>query len=130
MSWGKAETLIEQRRAEMCRDPRSTIAALYGDLRRKDLRPRERTRLLGLLVAGYRHTANWDRAEAALAEALLTQVQDLGEHVVITRSGRPAGILLPVDEYDPCWRRSTSSRARRCRKPFATGSRKSPRATW
>ena len=31
---------------------------------------------------------------------LLTEVQDLGEHVMITRSGRPAGILLPVDEYE------------------------------
>ena len=31
---------------------------------------------------------------------LLTEVQDLGEHVVITRSGRPAGVLLPVDEYE------------------------------
>ncbi len=31
---------------------------------------------------------------------LLTEVQDLGEHVVITRSGRPAGVLLSVDEYE------------------------------
>lgn len=31
---------------------------------------------------------------------LLTEVEDLGEHVTITRSGRPAGVLLPVDEYE------------------------------
>ena len=31
---------------------------------------------------------------------LLAEVEELGEHVVITRSGRPAGVLLPVDEYE------------------------------
>ena len=31
---------------------------------------------------------------------LLSEAENLGEHVVITRSGRPAGVLLPVDEYE------------------------------
>lgn len=31
---------------------------------------------------------------------LLAEVEEQGEHVVITRSGRPAGILLPIDEYE------------------------------
>ncbi len=31
---------------------------------------------------------------------LLTETEELGEHVMITRSGRPAGVLLPVDEYE------------------------------
>lgn len=31
---------------------------------------------------------------------LLSDVTELGEQVVITRSGRPAGVLLAVDEYE------------------------------
>jgi antitoxin YefM len=31
---------------------------------------------------------------------LLSEVTELGERVVITRSGRPAGMLVSVDEYD------------------------------
>ena len=31
---------------------------------------------------------------------LLSEVEDLGERVVITRSGRPAGVLISVDEYE------------------------------
>lgn len=31
---------------------------------------------------------------------LLAQVEELGEQFVITRSGRPAGVLLSVDEYE------------------------------
>ena len=31
---------------------------------------------------------------------ILTEVEDLGEGVVVTRSGRPAGVILPVDEYE------------------------------
>jgi prevent-host-death family protein len=31
---------------------------------------------------------------------LLAQVEDLGEGVTITRSGRPAGVLLSIDEYE------------------------------
>ena len=31
---------------------------------------------------------------------LLSQVEELGEQVVITRSGRPAGVLLSVEEYE------------------------------
>lgn len=38
-------------------------------------------------------------AENQLAR-LLTETEELGEHVMITRSGRPAGVLLPVDEYE------------------------------
>lgn len=36
---------------------------------------------------------------AALAE-LLDEVADRREHVVVTRHGRPAAVLIPVDEYD------------------------------
>ena len=31
---------------------------------------------------------------------ILTEVQELGESVIVTRSGRPAGVILPVDEYE------------------------------
>ena len=31
---------------------------------------------------------------------LLDQVADRREHVVVTRHGRPAAVLIPVDEYD------------------------------
>lgn len=31
---------------------------------------------------------------------LLTEVTELGERVVITRSGRPAGMLLSIEEYE------------------------------
>ncbi len=31
---------------------------------------------------------------------LLAEVDRLGERVVITRSGRPAGVLISVDEYE------------------------------
>jgi prevent-host-death family protein len=38
-------------------------------------------------------------AKTHLAQ-LLSEVEDLGERVVITRSGRPAGVLISVDEYE------------------------------
>lgn len=31
---------------------------------------------------------------------VIDQVADLREHVVITRHGRPAAVLVPVDEYE------------------------------
>jgi antitoxin YefM len=31
---------------------------------------------------------------------LLDQVADLREHVVVTRHGRPAAVLIPIDEYE------------------------------
>jgi prevent-host-death family protein len=31
---------------------------------------------------------------------LLSRVEDVGEQFVITRSGRPAGVLLSVEEYE------------------------------
>lgn len=31
---------------------------------------------------------------------LLTEVEEMGEQVVITRSGRPVGVLVSVDEYE------------------------------
>jgi len=31
---------------------------------------------------------------------LLAEVAELGERVLITRSGRPAGVLISIDEYD------------------------------
>jgi prevent-host-death family protein len=31
---------------------------------------------------------------------LLQEIEELGERVVITRSGRPVGGLIPVDEYE------------------------------
>lgn len=32
--------------------------------------------------------------------AVIDRVADLREHIVITRRGRPAAVLIPVDEYD------------------------------
>jgi antitoxin YefM len=37
------------------------------------------------------------RAELA---GLLDDVADRREHVVVTRHGRPAAVLIPIDEYD------------------------------
>ena len=31
---------------------------------------------------------------------LLSRVEEVGEQFVITRSGRPAGVLMSVDEYE------------------------------
>ena len=31
---------------------------------------------------------------------ILSEVEDLGEAVIVTRSGKPAGVILPVDEYE------------------------------
>jgi antitoxin YefM len=31
---------------------------------------------------------------------IIDQVADLREHVVVTRRGRPAAVLVPVDEYE------------------------------
>lgn len=31
---------------------------------------------------------------------VIDQVADLREHVVVTRHGRPAAVLVPVDEYE------------------------------
>lgn len=31
---------------------------------------------------------------------ILAEVAEIGERVIITRSGRPAGVLLSIDEYD------------------------------
>ncbi len=44
-------------------------------------------------------TVPLSEAKAQLAR-LLKEVEQLGESVVITRSGRPAGVLLSVDEYE------------------------------
>ncbi|MBI4728179.1 MAG: type II toxin-antitoxin system Phd/YefM family antitoxin [Acidobacteria bacterium] len=37
------------------------------------------------------------RAELA---GLLDQVTDLREHVIVTRRGRPAAAIVPIDEYE------------------------------
>ena len=39
------------------------------------------------------------KAKTHLAR-LLAEVEEIGEEVVITRSGRPAGVLLSVSEYE------------------------------
>jgi prevent-host-death family protein len=39
------------------------------------------------------------QAKTHLAK-LLAEVEEIGEEVVITRSGRPAGVLLSVSEYE------------------------------
>jgi prevent-host-death family protein len=44
-------------------------------------------------------TVPLSHAKAKLTK-LLTQVEELGEEVVITRSGRPAGVLLSFEEYE------------------------------
>ena len=38
-------------------------------------------------------------AKARLTK-LLAEVEELGEEVVITRSGKPAGVLMPFKEYE------------------------------
>ena len=44
-------------------------------------------------------TVTITEAKAHLTQ-LLRDVQELGEQIVITRSGRPAGVLVSADEYD------------------------------
>lgn len=44
-------------------------------------------------------TVSLSEAKAQLAR-LLREVEELGERHVITRSGRPSGVLLSVDEYE------------------------------
>lgn len=44
-------------------------------------------------------TIPMSKAKTHLAR-LLTEVEELGERVTITRSGKPVGVLLPVDEYE------------------------------
>jgi len=45
------------------------------------------------------NTVTLSDAKTHLAR-LLSEVTELGERVVITRSGRPAGMLVSVDEYE------------------------------
>jgi prevent-host-death family protein len=45
------------------------------------------------------NTVTLSDAKTHLAR-LLSEVVELGERVVITRSGRPVGMLVSVDEYD------------------------------
>jgi prevent-host-death family protein len=44
-------------------------------------------------------TVPLSHAKAKLTK-LLTQVEELGEEIVITRSGRPVGVLLSFTEYE------------------------------
>jgi prevent-host-death family protein len=44
-------------------------------------------------------TVTLSEAKAQLPR-LLAEVVELGEQVLITRSGRPAGVLLSVEEYE------------------------------
>ena len=44
-------------------------------------------------------TVTLSEAKAKLA-ALLGEVSELGEHVLITRSGKPTAVLLSVDDYE------------------------------
>jgi antitoxin YefM len=44
-------------------------------------------------------TVTLSDAKARLAQ-LLREVEELGERIVITRSGRPAGVLLSVEELE------------------------------
>jgi antitoxin YefM len=44
-------------------------------------------------------TVTLSHAKAQLAK-LLSDVERLGEEVIITRSGRPIGILLSLEEYE------------------------------
>lgn len=44
-------------------------------------------------------TIPMSKAKTHLAR-LLTEVEELGERVTITRSGKPVGVLLAVDEYE------------------------------
>jgi antitoxin YefM len=45
------------------------------------------------------NTVTLSNAKTHLAR-LLSEVSELGERVVITRSGKPAGMLVSVDEYE------------------------------
>ncbi|MFV2074097.1 MAG: type II toxin-antitoxin system Phd/YefM family antitoxin [Thermoanaerobaculales bacterium] len=45
------------------------------------------------------NTVTLSDAKTHLAR-LLSEVVEMGEQVVITRSGRPAGVLVSVDEYE------------------------------
>jgi prevent-host-death family protein len=44
-------------------------------------------------------TVTLSEAKAQLPR-LLTEIMELGEGIVITRSGRPAGVLVSIEEYE------------------------------
>jgi antitoxin YefM len=62
---------------------------------------------LGVLVLVYSKAYTWFMSKTVpvrefrshLAE-LLDEVADRREHVTVTRRGRPAAVLVPVDEYE------------------------------
>lgn len=44
-------------------------------------------------------TVSLSQAKTHLAK-ILTDIEELGETITITRSGKPVGVLLSVDDYD------------------------------
>lgn len=66
-----------------------------------------KTRMSGVLAYVYAKTYTWFMSKTVpvrefrshLAE-LLDEVADRREHVTVTRRGRPAAVLVPVDEYE------------------------------
>jgi antitoxin YefM len=52
-----------------------------------------------LYTSSVAKTVSFTEARARLAE-LLDEVNERHEHVVITRNGRPAGVVLSSDEYE------------------------------
>lgn len=71
MGWGKGESIIEQRREEICDDPQRAMRSLRRDLQEDYLRPRDRVRLLGLVSACYRYMGEREKVKATIAEARL-----------------------------------------------------------
>lgn len=94
MGWAKGESIIEQRREQISAAPRGTILALQEDLRRVDLRPRERARLLGLLVACHRHVREWENAESVLVGA--RSIPRVGKIAKVELVGHEA--MLRIDQ--------------------------------
>jgi antitoxin YefM len=52
-----------------------------------------------LYTLGVAKTVSFTEARARLTE-LLDEVNERHEHIVITRNGRPAGVVLSSDEYE------------------------------
>ena len=111
------QVVARRPRADRFRDPVHTVQTkfggkahgrgMHGQRSTDDPRPRSlgwRARPLGFVYAvGYTSvmskTVPVREFRTHLAE-LLDEVADRREHVTVTRRGRPAAVLVPVDEYE------------------------------
>jgi hypothetical protein len=111
MGWGPVDPRIEKLRSGLADDPaavRREVANLLAEARARDrrLRPADRLRLLGLVVAAGRKLGDLDSAEAAAIEGSMIATRsrvanaDFLNHLAALRivQERPADALWAVDQ--------------------------------